>query len=97
MLGVPPLMGFLGRWRLYEAALQIHPALAAVFILSSIFALDCVRAGADAELVGSAAAKIRARRQKRELYLKATIRAASFCCWLLELGPACCRGLWGSL
>jgi len=39
MLGVPPLLGFLGRWRLYDAALQVHPALAAVFILSSILAL----------------------------------------------------------
>jgi NADH:ubiquinone oxidoreductase subunit 5 (subunit L)/multisubunit Na+/H+ antiporter MnhA subunit len=39
MLGVPPLLGFAGRWRLYESALIIHPALAAVFILSSIFAL----------------------------------------------------------
>ncbi|HEV2446446.1 MAG TPA: proton-conducting transporter membrane subunit, partial [Candidatus Sulfopaludibacter sp.] len=39
MLGVPPLMGFLGRWRLYETALQIHPAVAAIFILSSILAL----------------------------------------------------------
>jgi formate hydrogenlyase subunit 3/multisubunit Na+/H+ antiporter MnhD subunit len=39
MLGVPPTMGFLGRWRLYETAVQINPALAAVFILSSIFAL----------------------------------------------------------
>jgi multicomponent K+:H+ antiporter subunit A len=39
MLGIPPTMGFLGRWRLYETALQINPWLAAVFILSSIFAL----------------------------------------------------------
>jgi multicomponent Na+:H+ antiporter subunit D len=39
MLGVPPLMGFVGRWRLYETALRIHPALAAVFIGSSILAL----------------------------------------------------------
>ena len=39
MLGVPPLMGFAGRWRLYESALLIHPAIAVVFILSSIFAL----------------------------------------------------------
>jgi multicomponent Na+:H+ antiporter subunit A len=39
MLGVPPLMGFLGRWRLYQTALEINPAVAAVFILSSIFAL----------------------------------------------------------
>jgi NADH:ubiquinone oxidoreductase subunit 5 (subunit L)/multisubunit Na+/H+ antiporter MnhA subunit len=39
MLGVPPLLGFLGRWRLYDAAMQVHPALAAVFILSSILAL----------------------------------------------------------
>ena len=39
MLGVPPLLGFAGRWRLYESALLVHPAIAAVFILSSIFAL----------------------------------------------------------
>ena len=39
MLGIPPTMGFLGRWRLYETALQINPWLAAVFILSSILAL----------------------------------------------------------
>jgi multicomponent Na+:H+ antiporter subunit A len=39
MLGIPPLMGYLGRWRLYETALQISPWLLAVFILSSIFAL----------------------------------------------------------
>jgi len=39
MLGVPPTMGFVGRWRLYETALQINPWLAAIFILSSILAL----------------------------------------------------------
>jgi formate hydrogenlyase subunit 3/multisubunit Na+/H+ antiporter MnhD subunit len=39
MLGIPPTMGFLGRWRLYEAAVQIGWPLAAIFILSSIFAL----------------------------------------------------------
>ncbi len=39
MIGIPPTMGFIGRWRLYETALQISPWLAAVFILSSIFAL----------------------------------------------------------
>jgi NADH:ubiquinone oxidoreductase subunit 5 (subunit L)/multisubunit Na+/H+ antiporter MnhA subunit len=39
MLGIPPLMGYLGRWRLYETALQISPLLLAVFILSSILAL----------------------------------------------------------
>lgn len=39
MLGVPPLLGFAGRWRLYDAALQMHPALAAVLILASILAL----------------------------------------------------------
>ena len=39
MLGVPPTMGFVGRWRLYETALQLSPLLATVFILSSIFAL----------------------------------------------------------
>lgn len=39
MLGVPPMMGFLGRWRLYEAALRVSPVLAGVFIASSILAL----------------------------------------------------------
>jgi formate hydrogenlyase subunit 3/multisubunit Na+/H+ antiporter MnhD subunit len=39
MLGVPPTLGFIGRWRLYETALQMGPLLLAVFILSSVFAL----------------------------------------------------------
>jgi multicomponent Na+:H+ antiporter subunit A len=39
MLGIPPTLGFIGRWRLYETALQINPLILAVFILSSIFAL----------------------------------------------------------
>jgi formate hydrogenlyase subunit 3/multisubunit Na+/H+ antiporter MnhD subunit len=39
MLGIPPTLGYIGRWRLYETALQIGWPLAAVFILSSIFAL----------------------------------------------------------
>ena len=39
MLGIPPMMGFLGRWRLYETALQISPWLLAAFVLSSMFAL----------------------------------------------------------
>lgn len=34
-----PMLGYLGRWRLYETALQISPVLLAVFILSSVFAL----------------------------------------------------------
>ena len=39
MLGIPPTIGFIGRWRLYETAVQIGWPLAAVFILSSILAL----------------------------------------------------------
>ncbi|MBS1803165.1 MAG: hypothetical protein JST28_07335 [Acidobacteria bacterium] len=39
MLGVPPTLGFLGRWRLYQSALEISPLLLAVFVLSSILAL----------------------------------------------------------
>jgi len=39
MLGVPPMLGFAGRWRLYLTAAEIHPALLAGFILSSMFAL----------------------------------------------------------
>jgi multicomponent Na+:H+ antiporter subunit A len=39
MLGIPPTMGYIGRWRLYETAVQIGWPLAAIFIVSSIFAL----------------------------------------------------------
>jgi formate hydrogenlyase subunit 3/multisubunit Na+/H+ antiporter MnhD subunit len=39
MLGVPPTIGFVGRWRLYETALVVHPMLLAVFVISSILAL----------------------------------------------------------
>ena len=39
MLGVPPTLGYIGRWRLYETAVQIGWPLAAIFIISSIFAL----------------------------------------------------------
>jgi multicomponent Na+:H+ antiporter subunit A len=39
MVGLPPTMGFIGKWRLYETALQLNPLLLAVFLLSSIFAL----------------------------------------------------------
>ncbi len=39
MVGIPPTLGFVGRWRLYETALQINPILLAVFILSSLFVL----------------------------------------------------------
>jgi len=39
MLGVPPTMGFLGRWRLYSAALDASPWVLAALILSSILAL----------------------------------------------------------
>jgi multicomponent Na+:H+ antiporter subunit D len=39
MLGVPPMLGYIGRWRLYETALQINPMLLTAFILSSVFAL----------------------------------------------------------
>ena len=39
MLGIPPMLGFAGRWKLYVAALQIHPALLMGFILASILSL----------------------------------------------------------
>jgi multicomponent Na+:H+ antiporter subunit A len=39
MLGVPPMMGFIGRWRLYATALNIGICPLTIFILSSIFAL----------------------------------------------------------
>ncbi len=39
MLGVPPTLGYIGRWRLYATALEISPALMAVFMLSSALAL----------------------------------------------------------
>ena len=39
MLGVPPTLGFVGRWRLYSAALGAGGLYLWLFILSSIFAL----------------------------------------------------------
>ena len=39
MLGVPPTIGYLGRWRLYQSAFEISPLLLAVFVVSSILAL----------------------------------------------------------
>jgi len=39
MLGVPPLMGFVGRWRLYFTAQEIGLCPMVIFILSSIAAL----------------------------------------------------------
>lgn len=39
MLGVPPTIGFLGRWRLYETAVVIGWLPASIFIVSSILAL----------------------------------------------------------
>jgi multicomponent Na+:H+ antiporter subunit A len=39
MLGVPPTLGFIGRWRLYTTALHVCPWAMAIFIVSSILAL----------------------------------------------------------
>jgi multicomponent Na+:H+ antiporter subunit A len=39
MLGVPPTMGYLGRWRLYSTALGLGRGLLVVFMVSSILAL----------------------------------------------------------
>ena len=39
MIGVPPTLGFLGRWRLYETALRIGPVWLPVFAISSVLAL----------------------------------------------------------
>jgi multicomponent Na+:H+ antiporter subunit D len=39
MLGVPPLLGFAGRWRLYQTAAGMSHWLLAGFIVSSMFAL----------------------------------------------------------
>jgi multicomponent Na+:H+ antiporter subunit D len=39
MLGVPPLLGFAGRWRLYQTAAETSPWLLAAFVLCSMFAL----------------------------------------------------------
>lgn len=39
MLGVPPTLGYIGRWRLYSVALQMSPALLTTFLLSSVLAL----------------------------------------------------------
>ena len=39
MLGIPPLLGFAGRWRLYQTAAEMNHWLLAGFIVSSMLAL----------------------------------------------------------
>jgi len=39
MLGIPPTLGFIGRWRLYSAAFEVGVCPLTIFILSSILAL----------------------------------------------------------
>ena len=39
VLGVPPTLGYLGRWRLYATALESGPWILAVFVISSALAL----------------------------------------------------------
>jgi NADH:ubiquinone oxidoreductase subunit 5 (subunit L)/multisubunit Na+/H+ antiporter MnhA subunit len=39
MIGVPPTLGFLGRWRLYETALRLGPVWLLVFASASVMAL----------------------------------------------------------
>jgi multicomponent Na+:H+ antiporter subunit A len=39
MLGIPPTIGFIGRWRLYDTAVVMGWPIATIFILSSIMAL----------------------------------------------------------
>lgn len=39
MLGIPPILGYLGRWQIYESVLQIHPWLLGCLVLSSALAL----------------------------------------------------------
>ncbi len=39
MLGVPPMLGFAGRWRLYQTAAEMNHWLLAGFIVSSMFVL----------------------------------------------------------
>lgn len=39
MLGIPPTLGFIARWKLYETALLGGPWVLALFVMSSMFAL----------------------------------------------------------
>jgi formate hydrogenlyase subunit 3/multisubunit Na+/H+ antiporter MnhD subunit len=39
VLGVPPTLGYLGRWRLYATAIQSGPWILALFVISSALAL----------------------------------------------------------
>jgi formate hydrogenlyase subunit 3/multisubunit Na+/H+ antiporter MnhD subunit len=39
MLGIPPTIGFIGRWRLYSAAYEVGFCPLTIFIVSSILAL----------------------------------------------------------
>ncbi len=83
MLGVPPTLGYIGRWRLYETALQIGPVFLAVFILSSAFALIAYSLALTRVWWGPASdmdsahsdAPLQTSRSKEPLVLQATIIA----------------------
>ncbi len=97
MLGVPPMMGFLGRWRLYETAMQINPAVAAVFILSSIFALIAYVLALTRNWWGPAEAPDQPAAAKEPAVIQATIAALVVLLLAVGAWPGLLQMLhWGS-
>jgi multicomponent Na+:H+ antiporter subunit A len=78
MLGVPPTLGFIGRWRLYSTALQIGVWPLVLLILSSIFALIAYALALSRNWWGPPSAAqagmgVGARKVRESFALKATI------------------------
>jgi multicomponent Na+:H+ antiporter subunit A len=97
MLGVPPMMGFLGRWRLYQTALEINPAVAAVFILSSIFALIAYVLALTRNWWGPAEAPDPQPAAKEPVLIQATIAALVVLLLVAGVWPGLLQMLhWGS-
>jgi formate hydrogenlyase subunit 3/multisubunit Na+/H+ antiporter MnhD subunit len=95
MLGIPPTLGFIGRWRLYESALRISPLLMTAFLLASVMALIAYLLALTRVWWGPAGAEDSASSQlrvKEPLILKSTIvalvlllLAAGLCPQMLQL------------
>ena len=99
MLGVPPLLGFIGRWRLYETALQISPGRSPRLHPLVHPRAHRLRTGSDPHLVGTATTQTRLRLPDSR---NGTIPAPGHdrcagrrCCWLPASGRSCsqcCKG-----
>ena len=76
MLGVPPTLGFIARWRLYETALLGGPWVLALFVMSSMFALIAYTLALTQYWWGPGAAESKPRTEPALLRLTVLVLAA---------------------